>query len=187
MHQCNKQLCNPTTTKYKATKGHTSSSAGNHQWTADGWGPCTSECNGGSQARRVYCLHLLLNGTKHIVGDFHCTKHTQPATERRCNNHACPQWQTSSWSACSATCGRGTQVRTVKCVDHKGFDNDMQCDKTIRPSDRKVCKVSSYCPMDSRPSSTTKSYTSLNPNGTWSHNHWWAFYCFTTFFILWLI
>ena len=30
------------------------------------------------------------------------------------------QWSTSSWSACSSTCGPGTQTRTVTCVDPNG-------------------------------------------------------------------
>ena len=152
IRECNQHLCNPVPTKYKPHKttpgsqSHQTNHHHHHQWHADAWGPCTVECGGGSQARRVVCLRLASNGSHLAVGDFHCTRHTQPATERRCHAHACPEWQTSAWGECSATCGRGSQTRTVKCVDHKGYDDDMQCDKTLRPTERRVCKVSSYCP-----------------------------------------
>ncbi|OQV15508.1 ADAMTS-like protein 1 [Hypsibius exemplaris] len=145
MRECNQQSCHSLPSKHKSSKSQLTSPSGYHMWSVESWGPCTADCNGGDQARRVFCMRLLSNSTKQPVGDFHCTKTTQPATDRRCNLHACPQWQTSSWSPCSATCGRGTQTRTVKCVDHKGYDDAMQCEKTSRPSDKKVCKVSPNC------------------------------------------
>ncbi|XP_055330583.1 ADAMTS-like protein 1 [Paramacrobiotus metropolitanus] len=141
LRECNQHSCIKQTTPFRYQQ---------YQWATESWGPCTAECSGGSQARRVFCLETLQNGTKRPVGDYHCTRHNQPPTERRCNVHACPQWQTSTWSACSASCGRGSQVRTVKCVDHKGFDSSA-CDKARKPADKKVCKVSSSCPLPHPP------------------------------------
>ncbi|XP_047464396.1 ADAMTS-like protein 1 isoform X2 [Mugil cephalus] len=64
-----------------------------------------------------------------------------------CQGQACPlRWQADSWSPCSATCGGGSQTRSVRCV--KGSEGrsreveSKQCTGTgRRPSDTRLCNL----------------------------------------------
>ncbi|GAU97432.1 hypothetical protein RvY_08729 [Ramazzottius varieornatus] len=156
LRECNKHSCHSSGT----TKNH----RGLYQWSSDGWGPCTRQCGGGQQARRVSCLQVMSNGTRQAVSDFLCRTETQPVTQRTCHNFPCPQWQTSSWSTCSATCGHGTQVRTVKCLDHKGYDNPTLCSVADKPTDRKICQDSKKCPERDDPTATNNDWLLDGPH-----------------------
>ncbi len=72
------------------------------EWSA--WSACSATCGGGTQTRT--CTNPApLNGGANCVGP----------SSQACNTQACPApvnggW--SDWSACSVTCGGGTQTRT---------------------------------------------------------------------------
>ena len=76
------------------------------QW--GGWATCSVTCGGGTQDRSRTIDVLAQNGGTPCGGS---DKETQT-----CNTHCCPQncqWQAwAVWSACSKTCGGGTQQRS---------------------------------------------------------------------------
>ncbi|MFZ5439745.1 MAG: thrombospondin type-1 domain-containing protein [Myxococcota bacterium] len=99
MQTCNTQAC-PTYT-----------------WQTSAWSACSMTCGGGTMTRTLSCV----DATGQVVSSTLCTG-TPPATTQTCNTQACPTytWQTSAWSACSMTCGGGTQTRSALCVDATG-------------------------------------------------------------------
>ncbi|MDE3156438.1 MAG: thrombospondin type-1 domain-containing protein, partial [Acidobacteriota bacterium] len=88
-----------------------------YQWVFSDWSTCSAACGGGTQTRTAVCEDS--NGT--VVANSACAGLPPAAgpTSQACNTQACVtyQWVLSAWSACSATCGGGTQTRTAVCVD----------------------------------------------------------------------
>ncbi|MGE0371659.1 MAG: thrombospondin type-1 domain-containing protein [Gammaproteobacteria bacterium] len=84
-----------------------------YSWKTDGWSACSATCGGGTRERAVICKRN--DGT--IVADANCPN-PKPATVEACNTQACSTsgpWTVGPWGACSATCGGGTQTRSVSC------------------------------------------------------------------------
>ena len=79
------------------------------EWTE--WTNCSVVCGGGTQNRSRVCLGHSCGG--YCEGLNHESK--------SCNEECCPvngtwaDW--ADWSACTVTCGRGTQVRHRNCID----------------------------------------------------------------------
>ena len=95
----------------------TTYTACSYRWTSDEWSPCSAACGGGLQYRKVSCMRA--DGMP--VEDGRCGS-AKPAASQSCNTDACStyNWQTGSWSSCSAACGSGTQSRSVTCKDMSG-------------------------------------------------------------------
>jgi hypothetical protein len=99
------------------------------------WGACSASCGEGTQARYTYCsgeglpIGATVAGSAAVDRSF-CPEFTYFAQSRSCYGAACTQyaWKCattggtpsdctdSSYGSCSATCGAGTQTRTVTCV-----------------------------------------------------------------------
>ncbi|KAF1380539.1 hypothetical protein PFLUV_G00164900 [Perca fluviatilis] len=62
-----------------------------------------------------------------------------------CNGQACPlRWQVYPWSPCSASCGGGSQTRSVRCMKGpEGRSREMESQHCLgtgrRPSDTRLC------------------------------------------------
>ncbi|XP_063154493.1 hemicentin-1 [Candoia aspera] len=96
------------------------------------WGPCSKTCGKGTQNRIRLC-----NNPPPSFDGSHCDG---PDVQMQvCNDRDCPvngKWASwSSWSACTMSCGGGTQQRTRDCSDpapenggHKCEGNDLQVD-----------------------------------------------------------
>ncbi|XP_027624907.1 LOW QUALITY PROTEIN: papilin [Tupaia chinensis] len=83
-------------------------------WSHGSWRDCSAECGGGHQSRLVFCTI-----DNEAYPDHMCQHQPRPAAHRSCNPHPCPhakRWKTGPWSPCSASCGGGSQSRTVYCV-----------------------------------------------------------------------
>ncbi|NXJ15763.1 PPN protein, partial [Odontophorus gujanensis] len=89
-----------------------------YSWSYSSWTECSSECGGGFQSRLVFCTI-----DNEIYPDYMCRNKPQPGNNRTCGHQTCPQtkrWKTGEWGPCSATCGGGTQTRSVYCVAFDG-------------------------------------------------------------------
>ncbi|XP_027651647.2 papilin isoform X1 [Falco peregrinus] len=126
--------------------------AAGYSWSYGSWSECSSECGGGFQSRLVFCTI-----DNEIYPDYMCRGKPQPDNNRTCGHQTCPQtkrtsyiylprawshsgawssqmkrWKTGEWGPCSATCGGGTQTRSVYCVafdgqSSRGVVDDAEC------------------------------------------------------------
>ncbi|NWI78389.1 PPN protein, partial [Dryoscopus gambensis] len=104
--------------------------ASGYSWSYSSWSECSSECGGGFQSRLVFCTI-----DNEIYPDYMCKNKPQPDNNRTCGHQPCPQtkrWKTGEWGSCSATCGGGTQTRSVYCVafdgqSSQGVVDDAEC------------------------------------------------------------
>ncbi|XP_032232433.1 A disintegrin and metalloproteinase with thrombospondin motifs 16 [Nematostella vectensis] len=109
--------------------GKTSVSSSDVQWKIGSWSACSNACGPGSQERDVACLRID-DGT--YVRDSVCAG-AKPVTTQDCETATCTaSWYTTEWSPCSATCGKGTQSRSVICR-RETFTGSMQY-KTLSDS-----------------------------------------------------
>lgn len=88
-----------------------------YTWQSAAWSACSNACGSGTQTRTVFCQRS--DGTP--VADTFCSG-SAPATSQSCSDtSACTYaWSAGAWSTCSATCGGGTQTRTVYCQRSDG-------------------------------------------------------------------
>ncbi|XP_048218195.1 papilin isoform X3 [Perognathus longimembris pacificus] len=87
-------------------------------WSHGSWTDCSAQCGGGHQSRLVFCTM-----DNEVYPDHMCQRQPRPADRRPCNLHRCPQtkrWKTGPWAPCSASCGGGSQTRSVYCVSSDG-------------------------------------------------------------------
>ncbi|KAM4853982.1 papilin [Thomomys bottae] len=88
------------------------------RWSLGSWTECSAACGGGHQSRLVFCTM-----DNEVYPDHMCQPQPQPADRRPCNLHRCPQtrrWKAGPWASCSASCGSGSQIRSVYCVSSDG-------------------------------------------------------------------
>ncbi|XP_034968720.1 papilin isoform X1 [Zootoca vivipara] len=138
-----------------------------YSWAYGSWGECSAECGGGYQTRLVFCTI-----DNEVYPDYMCRDKPQPENNRTCGLQPCPQtkrisylylpgawsrntawslqtksWKIGEWGACSATCGGGTQTRSVYCVSHHGPGSqnavdDAECASlTERPRSIQPCNM----------------------------------------------
>jgi len=100
-------------------------------WVASSWSLCSVLCGVGSQYRSVSCF------SGH---EADCDFSVRPVAIRSCNETAGCLWKTSSWGACSNSCGHGIQQRGVWCPGGFGFD----CDGSM-PVAEKTCSEFRGC------------------------------------------
>ncbi|NXS33699.1 ATS7 metalloproteinase, partial [Pomatostomus ruficeps] len=77
-------------------------------WEVGNWSECSATCGVGAVWRPVRCSG---------GGDSACAVADRPVPARRCSLRPCSAWRVGNWSKCSRSCGGGTKVRDVHCVD----------------------------------------------------------------------
>ncbi|XP_003784615.1 A disintegrin and metalloproteinase with thrombospondin motifs 7 [Otolemur garnettii] len=82
--------------------------ARNASWQVGNWSQCSTTCGLGAAWRPVRCS----SGR-----DEDCTPAGRPQPARRCHLRPCAAWHPGNWSKCSRSCGGGSSVRDVQCVD----------------------------------------------------------------------
>ncbi|KAM5148837.1 ADAMTS-like protein 2 [Mantella aurantiaca] len=108
------------------------------RWESSGWSECSRSCGQGIQVRSVRCWKMLAPGLDSSVYDEQCdgAQLPRPPQKKVCKNKPCgPQWETSEWAECPASCGlEGVVKREVKCSTESS-----QCDESLKPSSEKPC------------------------------------------------
>uniref|UniRef100_A0A8C3JDY3 ADAM metallopeptidase with thrombospondin type 1 motif 7 n=1 Tax=Calidris pygmaea TaxID=425635 RepID=A0A8C3JDY3_9CHAR len=77
-------------------------------WEVGNWSECSATCGVGAIWRSVRCS----SGS-----DEGCAAANRPVPARRCSLRPCSSWRVGNWSKCSRSCGGGTKVRDVHCID----------------------------------------------------------------------
>ncbi|NXD28382.1 ATS7 metalloproteinase, partial [Spelaeornis formosus] len=77
-------------------------------WEVGNWSECSATCGVGAVWRPVRCS----SGS-----DSACAEADRPVPARRCSLRPCSAWRVGTWSKCSRSCGGGTKVRDVHCMD----------------------------------------------------------------------
>uniref|UniRef100_F1N7N4 ADAM metallopeptidase with thrombospondin type 1 motif 16 n=1 Tax=Bos taurus TaxID=9913 RepID=F1N7N4_BOVIN len=107
---------------------------------------CSVSCGGGQTTARAACYRDL----RVPVNASFCSPDARPVTGVvPCKVSACPpSWSVGNWSACSRTCGGGTQSRAVQCTRRAHYKSERVsaslCPQPV-PSSRQACQPQS-CP-----------------------------------------
>ncbi|XP_074798282.1 A disintegrin and metalloproteinase with thrombospondin motifs 20 isoform X2 [Natator depressus] len=123
-------------------------------WATSDWSECPVTCGKGMRHRQVWCQ---LNDEK--LRENFCNPNSRPESVRSCELHECASWQVGPWGSCAVTCGRGYQMRAVKCVTGTYgviLEDDRECNAATRPRDSQDCEMP-ICPE------TTKLWTTSLP------------------------
>lgn len=111
-------LCDPAT-KPSSTRACPSQPVCTYSWGNDAWTPCTPNCagvNGGTQTRNVFCDRTFPPPMR--MPDLTECRRVDPTHEPPASQvctPVCVMWDATAWSACTNSCGSGTQSRTFFC------------------------------------------------------------------------
>ncbi|BFY97258.1 hypothetical protein BsWGS_00298 [Bradybaena similaris] len=117
-----------------------------YSWKLSGLTECSQSCGGGFQKTNVLCVSVS-GRTQVVVTPENCADSLRPRVQTvECNNSPCePAWEAEEWSECSATCGSGTQTRTVEC--RQRFSSKLtlkvsadQCRQAEKPAIAQQCE-----------------------------------------------
>ncbi|XP_074539403.1 thrombospondin type-1 domain-containing protein 4 isoform X1 [Halichoeres trimaculatus] len=109
-------------------------------WYSSPWTQCNVPCGNGTQRRDIICVQKTGSDLT-VVPAGDCAHLDKPAAVQQCEMGECqPQWFTTEWSACSRSCGKGLQMREVRCltVDKK---HSPECDPNTKPYQEQVCNT----------------------------------------------
>ncbi|XP_063674439.1 coadhesin-like [Bolinopsis microptera] len=112
-------------------------------WSAPGeWSACSATCGGGTQSRSKIC-----NSPAPANGGADCSG--EASETQACNENVCPVhggWSApGEWSACSATCGGGTQSRSKICNSPAPANGGADC--SGEASEVQACNTQG-CPVN---------------------------------------
>ncbi|XP_045473745.1 protein madd-4 isoform X3 [Harmonia axyridis] len=101
-----------------------------YHWNLAPMSLCSVTCGGGYKMSRPVCQNRI-SGEE--VDEQLCNDSQKPdSTVIPCNNHNCPaRWHAGDWGPCTVTCGGGSRVRQVYCVEEANNTkikvNEMKC------------------------------------------------------------
>uniref|UniRef100_A0A3P9PV10 PLAC domain-containing protein n=1 Tax=Poecilia reticulata TaxID=8081 RepID=A0A3P9PV10_POERE len=109
-------------------------------WYSSPWTECNVQCGDGSQRREIICVQKLGSDFT-VVPSTECAHLEKPAAVQECSMVECqPQWFTTEWSACSRSCGKGLQVREVRCLT-PDKEHSLACDPSTKPEQEQICNT----------------------------------------------
>ncbi|XP_076315655.1 ADAMTS-like protein 2 [Tachypleus tridentatus] len=122
----------------------------NYSWKVVGKTQCSSTCYSGLQENYAQCF----KDEELLVADYFCDYRTRPKPEVNfCPRKECKaRWDTSAWSECSASCGKGYKTRSVRCwrMLGPGFDSTVHerlCAELIKPPSIQPCDLDLCSPQ----------------------------------------
>ncbi|XP_040514888.1 A disintegrin and metalloproteinase with thrombospondin motifs 20 isoform X4 [Gallus gallus] len=138
-------------------------------WSASEWSECPVTCGKGMKHRQVWCQ---LNDEQ-LRDDF-CNLNDRPGSVTPCELPECASWQVGPWGACTVTCGRGYQMRAVRCVTGTYrviLDDDRECNAATRPRDNQECELPS-CPETTKLWTTSLPLIHVGKVTQWRYGSW---------------
>ncbi|KAK9524659.1 hypothetical protein VZT92_017031 [Zoarces viviparus] len=115
------------------------------RWRMDPWSPCSANCGGGSQTRRVRCMKGAEGRSREAEGKHCLGTGRRPSDTRLCNLLPCARWATTLWGACHGQCvgpSLATQQRHVYCQHTNATKVPYRmCSGLHRPSSLRNCST----------------------------------------------
>ncbi|XP_029059231.1 A disintegrin and metalloproteinase with thrombospondin motifs 13 [Monodon monoceros] len=108
---------------------------------------CSVTCGGGVAQRILYCARAHgEDKAEEILPDTQCQGLPRPEQQEACSPEPCPpRWKVMSLGPCSASCGLGTAMRLVACVQlDQGQDTEVDgaaCVGLVRPQASIPCII----------------------------------------------
>ncbi|XP_053225875.1 ADAMTS-like protein 4 [Podarcis raffonei] len=113
-------------------------------WRRIGNTDCSATCGKGFWQSVYQCISRV---TQEEVGEEKCHLIPKPiVSEEACNTEPCPAyWEAGEWSACSKSCGLGTQHRQVLCrqiyANRSTMVHPQRCAQLEKPNATQACQV----------------------------------------------
>lgn len=114
-----------------------------YSWKVIGYTDCNRTCGTGIKKPIIRCLREAKE-----VPDQYCAKLSLPADSSvECNTQSCPaSWEASAWTACSATCDEGIQIRNISCLQEASeslfLETSLEdCSHLTAPATSQKCKL----------------------------------------------
>lgn len=110
-----------------------------YSWLIGEWTNCSAPCGGGTRSRSVVCKFK--DGA--TAEETRCPT-PKPTLQETCNTEVCPNsysWNTTEWSACTKSCGNGTQTRIVYCANQAGVTADASLCTGTKPPSEQLCNT----------------------------------------------
>ncbi|XP_067293398.1 A disintegrin and metalloproteinase with thrombospondin motifs 20 [Pseudorasbora parva] len=105
-------------------------------WQYSTWSQCSKSCGRGVRTRQAFCMNNL--GRRLVERE--CDEQQRVVSEP-CSDVPCPDWSTSQWSECLATCGKGVRHRQVQCILGDEHLSEARCDPNTKPSAVGSCEL----------------------------------------------
>ncbi len=143
-------------TKTETQNCNTQSCCSKTTVTYSDWGSCSTACGGGTQSR-----------TATYKSSYNSTSCGTKTETQSCNTQDCCSSTTASygsWGSCSASCGGGTQSRTVT---YKSTYNSATCETK---TESQSCNTQSCC-------TNVRRWTCASPTTSLGYEMTWGNYC----------
>uniref|UniRef100_A0ABM5F3Z8 ADAMTS-like protein 4 isoform X2 n=1 Tax=Pogona vitticeps TaxID=103695 RepID=A0ABM5F3Z8_9SAUR len=123
---------------------HHSEGSHDYYWRRIGNTACSATCGKGFWQSVYRCISW---ASQEEVGEEHCHLIPKPIVQEEvCNTEPCPAyWDAGDWSACSKSCGLGTQHRQVLCrqiyANRSTVVHPQRCGHLEKPNATQACQV----------------------------------------------